>query len=96
MTKISRKQYEKAVKADLIARRYVLLERLNNCNDSDQFLDLNRQLDVVTNHLECIKVRESLRDSDDVKMRIKVIRSSKEICITKRSNNVYKRSLSHS
>jgi len=79
MPTVSHKQYNLAIKADLNARRFVLLEKLNKCEDPDQFLELSQQLDIIDNRLDCIKVRESSENGRDRSEGVRIERSSREI-----------------
>lgn len=82
MGKISRKQLSIAIKADLVAKRFVLTEKLNNCKSIPEYMDLLRRLDLVNNHLECIQVREQGKSDADENVRVRIERASKELSIS--------------
>lgn len=78
MAKVSPKQYNAAVKADLIARQYVLNEKLNHHERWEDLLSIFRELDIISHHMECLKVRSDFKGSEGEKMKTKILRASKE------------------
>lgn len=75
-----------AILADLKARRYVLIEKLQKAKSFDEYQMLFNRLDAVEHHLECIRIRDMLREGKgwgkDMLLH-RLARSERETCTTK-------------
>lgn len=67
-----------AKRADMAARRYVLIEKLEKASTADEYLRLFNQLDILDHQLECISARKKMNDSGEKLLRYRRNRMLKE------------------
>jgi len=61
MNSNDRKKLNTATKADLMAKKFVLNERLARCKDPDEAIEIVRLMSLADHHLECIGNRVKLQ-----------------------------------
>ena len=85
-----KKKINKAMKADLQARKFVLNERLNRCKDTDQALEILREINLIDHRLEClgnrilINSKLAAKNKEKVSNRWNVAAKEKTFTITRR------------
>ena len=57
------KTIDAAIKADLNARRYVMIEELKKATDIKDYIEIIDQLDAIEHRIECIKIRKQLHNN---------------------------------
>ena len=60
MTEYSQKTIDAAIKADLNARRYVMIERLKMATTYEDLMEVMNHLDVIEHRIECNNIRDQL------------------------------------
>jgi len=79
-----RRMMDAAIKADLNARRYVLIEKLQNNPTYEEFIQLFNRLDAVEHRLQCINKRIELHSSQMERSRVTYLSLERSLAITKR------------
>lgn len=74
------------MKADLAARIYVLVEKIQQCSSYEMYIDLLRQLDVIENRIDCMETYRQMKNSGEQLLRYRRNRCAQQrsLLITKR------------
>lgn len=72
METLSKKVLLVALKADLNAKKYVLIERMNKAESYEEYMEAFRDLNCIEHHLECNDFRNDYKDTNgEIKRSVK-------------------------